>query len=163
MTSEAGGFTANAIPQQSVGVVSQNRFNRPEFGSPTTYNQIVDSGQVASNQRPSNGVEPQLDNAVAVFTGLAGDIVGGSTCYWSPQNSEMTPIQAAFTSGTTTFPSGTLDPRCYYTWGSGGGSQTQIVWKTSMPNNVLSGYQNAPAFLFERQRSPTDPSVIQIQ
>jgi hypothetical protein len=61
----------------------------------------------------------------------------------------------------TTLPGGTGRPQCY------ADNAAQIVWKTSMPNNVRTdaggAYLNAPAFLFIRQRNPSDPAIVQIQ
>lgn len=140
------------IPELSVAWAGFNRFAYSGqtylFNGVSTWQALIDSGNVADRGTPTNGQEPELDNAVAVFTGAGGDITGGATCYWSPTNTQMGAVQAAFQSQTTAFPSGTGAPTC---WGAATYG-AQIVWKTSMPNNLVPGYQSAPAFLFMRAR-----------
>lgn len=179
MTNEAGDYNTSNDPtgivQRSVAWAIRNRFSNPGggFSGQTTYNGIaairVPSVQEAGTQCPTTpsdpncpltGVEPQLDNALSVFTAPAsGDIVGGGVCYWSPQTTEWTTVQQALASPTTTFPMGLLNPSCYPA------ATRQIVWKTSMPLNIRGDtnlYQGAPAFLFIRTRDPSAPSVVQI-
>lgn len=116
-----------------------------------------------------------IDNAAEVFALQIPDPTGGSSCYWSPQNDETSLIMAALNSGQTTFPTETSsvngqpiprDPRCFSLVTSPAASSTQIVIEpgppSGMPINTLSGYQNSPAFLFERERSPSAPAVVQI-
>jgi hypothetical protein len=162
MVSEAGDYNLGSDPgnvvQQSVGVAGRNRFGQTGFGGVSTYQGLIDSGQVASGTRPSTGVMPALDNAAGVFSGAVGDIVGGAECYWSPQKDEMPFIQAALNSHSTGFPAGVRDPNCYQ-------AGKQIVWRISMPLNIRGDtdlYQGAPAVLFERPRGANDPAVVQI-
>ena len=81
------------------------------------------------------------------------DTVAGSPCLFSPNATGWSAIQAALNSGTTTAPSVSFDPLCY-------GSNRQIVYKASIGANTNGS--GAPAFVFERQRSPSDHAVIQI-
>jgi hypothetical protein len=152
------------IPELSVATAAQNRFSQPGFttnGVAMTNWQTL--SQVAQCCTPAPGQEPELDNAVQVFTGVLGDIVSGSACYWSPTNMQWALVQAALNSQAVGYVEGIGDPQCYFGLGAGGGSQTQVVIKLSMPNNLVPGSQNAPAFLFERERTPGAPFVYQIQ
>jgi hypothetical protein len=67
MASEAGGYDLSSDPgnvaQLSVGVAGRNRFSLSGFSGVSTYNGLVDGSQVASGNRPSNGIQPELDAA----------------------------------------------------------------------------------------------------
>jgi len=154
------------IPELSVATAAQNRFSQSGFttnGVAMTNWQTL--SQVAQCCTPAPGQEPELDNAVQVFTGALGDIVGGAACYWSPSNAEYAILQSALSTGSTSYPSGLSDPKCF-TYGSNPfGSTTQVVLKASMPPNIrtdVGGYNLAPAFAFEGQRSPGAPFVVTV-
>jgi hypothetical protein len=133
----------------------KNRFSNPGFGSPLTWQAVITSAQYNGiNTAITTGVSPELANAVALYTGAIGDIVGGSPCFFSPTSSGWSAILSAYNSQTSTVPSVTADPLCY-------GSDRQLVWKASIGNNANGS--GAPAFVFERQKAAgNNPAVVQI-
>jgi hypothetical protein len=118
---------------------------------------VLDSDFQGIARAQDNGINhgPQdfLDNAVAVFDESVGDIVGGSTCFWTPTLANWSNVQTALSNQTTTFPSGTGAPGCFAS------STRQIVVKA----NFQEHHQRAsPVFLFIRERGTGDPAVVQI-
>jgi hypothetical protein len=133
-----------------------------------TFQGLANSGTVAQD-KTMNGPPILIDNAATIFAGNLQDATGGSSCYWSPSNTEALAVAGAIATGQTAFPTGLHDPQCFYVGCSaGGGNCTQIVLRTSMPLNTNPGNSTtpannmAPAFLLERQRSPTAPAAVQI-
>ena len=181
------------IAQRSISVAILNRFTQPaNFFNATTWQAmhsitppVIEQADFGDQRYTPSIVANSIANAAAVFaapvltpgdpTLLAGsnDLIRGATCYWSPLAEEIPFVQAALSSGTTTFPvhdprhpsqpappsplQGLLDPQCYPA------SQRQIVWKTGEPNNFIGRQNGAPAYLFEKLRTPDQPAVIQIQ
>lgn len=156
MWGEAEGY--NDTVQRALGSTAKNRFGHSGFGNPSEWNSVLNSDfqgiQRAINNGITGGPQNYLDNSVAVYDGSHGDSVGSSTCFWTPTLAQWGNVQTALGSGTTSFPSSTGSPGCFSS------SERQIVVKTSMQNN--HGY-SAPVFLFIRQRSTTDPAVVEIQ
>ncbi len=165
---EAYGFSNNPsldpqqVAQKSVGMTDINRFfyasNPYLFGGVSTFQALAASGLVAQDGT-TNGPPHVIDNAAEVYSGQIQDPTAGSTCYWSPNDSETTIINQALASGQTTFPSGTNAPECWCantpncTY-----AQPQIVIRLSMPLNTLPGKTNSPAFMFLRSR-PVGPGI----
>ena len=157
------------VAQRSIGMTDVNRFgyawNRYLFGGVSTFQALVAQvpQQVASDGTP-NGPSPLIDNAAAVFALQIPDPTAGSTCYWSPLDTETIVVNNALYSMVpqTAFPSGLHDPRCFYDPNGGYYSHTQIVVKASMPLNTQQHKTNSPAFMFERYRTPDQPSVVGI-
>jgi len=176
MVGAAGGFSLsvdpNQVAQKSVGIAAKNRFTLAWFNNWTTWKQFQDAG-VIENSNTANGPPVIIDNAVSVYSGaVTSDFVGGAPCYWSPQyQDEFVPIRSQYQSqpNSTTLPSGPgvnlRLPGCYLT-PSNPGSNQQIIWKASEPANIRTDvggvYLNAPAFLFVKQRNPSDPAIVQI-
>jgi hypothetical protein len=172
---EAGGYSdkpaldPQQVAQRSIGMTDVNRFayasNPYLFGGVSTFQALVAQypPQVASDGT-SNGPSPLIDNAAAVFALSIPDPTGGSTCYWSPLDTETMVVNNALYSTVpqTAFLSGLHDPRCFYDPNGGYYSHTQIVVKASMPLNTQQYKTNSPAFMFERYRTPDQPSVVQI-
>jgi hypothetical protein len=154
---EAGGQPGD-LDQQSILVVARNRFGDSMFGNKSTWQDVLVPGDFYGASDPTqNGPDRELSNATAVFTGEVGDIVAGSKCYWSPTFDQWQVVQQAIQLGTTIFPTNTGAPACWST------NKRQIVYKASIGLNQRGGnYQNAPAFVFVRQRQSNQPSAIQI-
>jgi hypothetical protein len=154
---EAGGETDTAM--RAVGVAARNRIypsQDPLFPGQGTYQTaIIPSQFQGATNATTNGPEPPLTHAADVYDQRVGDIVAGSRCFWSPTAPQWATVQTALQSGTTTFPSGTGGTTCY-----ADPAQRQIVYKVSVGNN--SNGCGAPAFLFLRPRSASDPAVVQI-
>ena len=119
---------------------------------------LVPSQFYGASNATTTGPERELRNAALVYSGDVGDIVGGASCLWSPTNAQWTVIQTALNSGTTDFPSSTAIgvPNCF------ADVPRQIVYKESISLNRSPGSTSAPAFVFLRQRTQTDPAVISI-
>jgi hypothetical protein len=146
--------------QASIGTCARNRINNVDFPGSTNWQNTVTSSQYSLSSQ-QNGSTPETTNAGGIFGNTTTDQVGGSTCFWSPRNTQQYPqwpnIQTALNSHTTTFPSNVAAPACY------GGVPRQIVVKTSVANsNRGGGYAGAPACVFLRKRNSTDPAVVQI-
>jgi hypothetical protein len=167
MVGEAGIFglsvDPNQLAQKSVGVAVENRFTLSGFYGYTNWEQFQDAGYTATSTT-QNGPPVVIDNAALVYTGaVTGTLVGGAPCYWSPTYAQFQTVQGQFESqpASTILPSAVGRPQCY------ADSVAQIVWKTSMPNNIRTdasgAYLNAPAFLFIRLRNPGDLAIVQIQ
>jgi hypothetical protein len=155
---EAGGQPGD-IDQQSLLAVGRNRFGDRDFGRPATWQAVLIPSQFyGANDPTTDGPAQELQNSAKVFTGEVGDIIGGSKCYWSPTNAQWANIEAAFISGTKTEPANAGIPDCW------SGKPRQIVDKASVGLNVSGGanYNQAPAFVFLRQRTKNDPAVVQI-
>jgi hypothetical protein len=159
MVGEAGGqVTGGDTSQPAIAASARNRLGDPDFNSgATTYQgQITTDQYFGASNTTANGQEPELDNSVGIFTGLIGDIVSGSKCYWSPTAAQWTIVQQALNTNATTFPANTGAPGCWV------GQGRQIVNKTSIGVNNRGGdYAGAPAFLFLRLSSVTS-AVVQI-
>lgn len=174
------------VAQKSVGMTDINRFgyasNPYLFQGVSTFQVLTASKQVAQDGT-TNGAPVVIDNASEVFSGQIQDPTATSTCYWSPFDWESQAVAGALATGQTGWPQGlnpntgalgpVLDPKCFavctqynsqnqcvqYNY-----SGAQIVLRTSMPYNTVSGKTNSPAFLFERARpaGTNVPSVIQV-
>jgi hypothetical protein len=179
LSAEAGTFSSNSsldpqqVAQKSVGWTDINRFSYASNPNPAlsgAFRGVTTFQALAAAQNPKQiaqdgtyyGPPILIDNAAEVFALQIPDPTGGSPCYWSPTDAETTTILNALQSGQTAFPSGLSDPRCFYLLTSPAGSSTQIVIKSSMPNNTVAGKQNSPAFAFERLRSPGAAAVVAI-
>lgn len=157
---EAGGQPGD-VDQQAILVSARNRFGDSTFpgGKTATWQAVVIPSQYYGASNPTeNGPDQELANAKAVFTNETSDIVAGSKCYWSPTFAQWQVVQQTIQSGTTTFPANTGAPACWTA------SKRQIVYKASIGLNVSGGpnYQNAPAFVFVRQRQSSQPAAVQI-
>jgi hypothetical protein len=151
MQSEAGGTNTTAMG--AVGDVVRNRFGSAFFNPPySTYQNTIVSGQFTFTGT-SNGIEPELDQAVSVFTRSGGDFCG-ALAFWTPTHSQWTAVQSAINSGTTTFPSGSGAP-VYSSWPA---SQQQILNVTSVGNQS----NGAPNFLFLVLRGPTQAAAVTV-
>ena len=155
---EANGQPRNgdSVSEPAIGSSMRNRFGNSAFpGTPTTWQAVIIPTQYDGiNTSTTTGVNPELNNAVALFTGTVGDIVGGSTCFFSPNAAAFAAIQNAYTTQATVVPTVANDPTCY-------GGNRQLVWKTSVGNNANGN--GAPAFIFERPKTnSSDPAVVQI-
>ncbi len=163
LVGEAGGQTAAGdMTQPAIGVAARNRFDDPDFDSPSTYQAAIVPEQFEGLNNPvanalENGPEPPLTHASGVFSNAIGAIVENATCFWSPTTAEWTIVQAALDSGTTTFPENVGDPDCYLP------NERQALVKTSVADNASGGESaGAPAFLFIQQRDSTAPAVRRI-
>jgi hypothetical protein len=160
LVGEAVGQTGPGDTSQlAIASSAKNRFGDSNFpgGTTATYQAVIIPNQYfgASNTTP-NGPEPELSNAVSIFNGTTGDIVGGSKCYWSPTAAQWAIVQQALNTNAAAFPDNTGAPGCW------AGQGRQIVYKTSVGTNTRGGdFAGAPAFLFLRQSSAT-PVVVQI-
>lgn len=157
---EAGGQSGD-IDQQAILVSARNRFGDRDFpgGRTATWQAVLIPSQYYGASDPTeNGPEQELRNAAEVFTSQIDDIVGGSKCYWSPTYAQWQIVQAALQSATTQYPTGTGGPVCYQA------NKRQIVYKASIGPNISGGplYANAPAFVFVRERPPSQPAAVQI-
>ena len=142
-------------------VSARNRFGDNAFpgGKTATWQAVLIPSQYYGASDPTaDGPQQELDNATSVFTNQVSDIVGGSKCYWSPTTAQWQIVQQTIQSATTTFPATTGAPACWAT------NKRQIVYKASIGLNISGGpnYQNAPAFVFVRQRQSSQPAAIQI-
>lgn len=145
--------SGDTVSEPAIAASIQNRFNNSGFGSPTTWQAIVISSQyngIATSI--TNGQQPELTVAVSAYDGVSSDIVAGSPCFFTPDSAGFAAIQSAFNSSATTVPTVNYDPRCY-------GSNRQLVWKTSIGNNIH--LQGVPAFIFERAKVGS-AAVVQI-
>jgi hypothetical protein len=146
----------NGIAQKSIGWCMRNRFgDSVYFSGQNTYQAIMDSGQVA-NSPITHGPDTTLANAASVFLGSGADPTGGSSCFWSPTDTEYTAALGALSAGVVAFPPGIGAPSCFPS------SIRQAVIKMGMPNNTQAGSTGAPAFMFLRTRSSGAPAVVQI-
>jgi len=159
MVGEAGGQTGD-MSQLAIASSAKNRFGDSNFpgGSTATYQAVIIPGQYyGASDGTTNGHEPELTNAVSIFTGTTGDIVGGAKCYWSPTAAQWSVVQQALAGGATQFPANTGAPGCW------DGQPRQIVRKTSIgANNRGGAYAGAPAFLFLRESSAGSVVVVEI-
>jgi hypothetical protein len=167
---EAHGYTDNPaldplqLAQRSVGMTDINRFGYSSqpliFGGVSTFQDLVAQvpKQVASDATP-NGPAVLIDNAALVFARRISDPTGGSSCYWSPLDTQTTIITNALAAPSTTFPTGLGDPQCFCYPNC---STSQVVVKSGMPKNTVSNKTNSPAFVFERSRVSIQPAVVQI-
>lgn len=126
------------------------------MGTTATYQAVITAAQYYCASDPiMDGPKPFLSNAVSIFTGTTGDIVGGATCYWSPTATQWTVVQQALSTNAAAFPANTGAPSCFV-------GNRQIVYKTSVATNNRGGiYARAPAFLFIKSGAGAT-SVIQI-
>lgn len=153
MQAEAGG-TGNSTLMQGLGDVATNRiessifYNNPT-GSNTNYQNTIVAGQFSTTST-STGIEPELDLSVSVFLSTGGAFCDALS-FWTPTASQWSVVQAAWQSGTTTFPSGTGAPT-YQTWPT---SNQQIIYAS----NVGTQSNGAPNFLFLGWRSPSSVAV----
>lgn len=137
----------------------------PSLTPPYTNFQNAIPGQTGSwpaqfaTSSTTTGIGPELDAAVTVFANSTPDACG-SLSFWTPDyNNSQTPqwnaVQAAWQSGTTTFPSGTgaptYDPSVWPT------STQQIVYISTVGTQPLNG---APNFLFLTVRGQSDHAVV---
>jgi len=153
--------TGNSTLMQALGDVATNRIESSLFynipnGSNTNYQNTIVAGQFSTTST-STGIEPELNLSVDVFLSTGGAFCDALS-FWTPdlgQPSGNTPqwsvVQAAWQSGTTTFPSGTGAPT-YQTWPT---SNEQIIYAS----NVGTQSNGAPNFLFLGWRSPTQVAV----
>jgi hypothetical protein len=168
---EAHGYTdvpsldPQQVVQRSVGMTDLNRFAYSStfalFHGVSTFQDLIaqrNPTQVASDGT-TDGPVILIDNAAAVFSKQIADPTGGSCCYWSPFDWETEIVMAKLQTQTTTFPVGLLDPQCFCYPDC---SNSQIVVKSSMPLNTGQDKTNSPAFMFVRQRTSTQPAVVQI-
>jgi hypothetical protein len=147
--------------QPAIAVSARNRFGDAAFpgGTAQTYQAVlIESQYYGVTNTTANGLQPELDNAVGVYTETTGAIVANSKCYWSPTTAQWATVQQALNSKTTTFPSNVGAPGCW------SGQPRQIVYKTSVANNNRGGnYAGAPAFLFLQKIPQANvPAVIEI-
>ena len=151
MQAEAGGTNTTAM--QAAGDVVRNRFGWAMFNPPySTYQNTIIAGQFAFSTTP-NGIEPELDDAVNVFTG-SGSNFCGALAFWTPTRTQWATVQSAISSGTTTFPSGTGAP-VYGSWPS---SQQQILNVSSVGNQS----NGAPNFLYLAVRGTTQHAAVSV-
>jgi hypothetical protein len=155
MQAEAGG-TGNSTLMQGLGDVATNRIESSLFynvpnGYNTNYQNTIVAGQFATTST-STGIQPELDLSVSVFLST-----GGAFCdvlsFWTPTASQWSAVQAAWQSGTTTFPSGTGAPT--YSSSQWATSNQQIIYAS----NVGTQSNGAPNFLFLGWRSPSNVAV----
>ncbi len=113
----------------------------------------------------SNGVQPELDYAAAIFNGTTTvTLPVGCECYWSPFDTQFAKILVAYKSGTTTEPTGTGAPICWnLSLPEFKGKMHQIVIKASVQNNLsAAGKFNSPAFTFYQLAPTGSKAVIQV-
>jgi hypothetical protein len=151
MQAETNGTTDTAMT--AVGEVVRNRFNSSIFNPPYSTYQNAIPGQFATTST-TTGVEPELDIATSVFTGVSAGNFCGSLAFWSPTTTQWQNVQTALQSGTTTFPSNigapTFNPSLWPT------SQQQILFVTAIGSNQ----NGVPFFLFLTPRSSTQSAAI---
>jgi hypothetical protein len=157
MQAEAGG-TGNSTLMQALGDVAQNRIASSIFDPPySTYQNTIVSGQFSLGPA-TTGILPELNLAVNVFLGSAGRFCS-ALAFWTPdlgQPSGNTPqwnaVQAAISSGTAQFPTGTGAPT-YSSWST---TNQQILYVSS----VGTQSNGAPNFLFLANRSSTQAAAV---
>jgi hypothetical protein len=140
-----------------LGYAMKNRFGDSQyFGSQTTYQAAIQAGATYDTS-VTTGVQPDLDSASNVFWPTSGgsDPTSGCQGFWSPTSSQWQTVQQALNSATTTLPNNIGLPFNY----GGHPELTQVVY---FPSAGMSNTQNAPAFLFVRKRTATDPAVVQL-
>ena len=155
MQAEAGG-TLNSTLMQGLGDVATNRIESALFynipnGSNTNYQNTITDGQFATTSTP-NGILPELNLSVNVFLS-AGGAFCDALAFWTPTAPQWSVVQAAWQSGTTTFPSGTGAPT--YLSSQWATSNQQIIYAS----NVGTQSNGAPNFLFLGWRSPSNVAV----
>jgi hypothetical protein len=139
-----------------LGYAMKNRFGDNQyFSGQTTYQAAIQAGATYDTS-VTTGVQPDLDSASNVFwpTSGGGDPTSGCQGFWSPTSSQWQTVQQALNSATTTLPNNIGLPFNY----GGHPELTQVVY---FPSAGQSNTQNAPAFLFVRKRTATDPAVVQ--
>jgi hypothetical protein len=137
-----GGCTAIDSTQQQCHVIETA--NIVSFPTALSQNAVNNASTVFSWAITNPG-DPTL-------TAGASDLVGGSTCYWSPTPAQWQVVVNAMNN--PIFPSGTGAPDCY-------AENAQIVWRTDMPANLIYGSQGPPAFLLIRRLPSSEaPSVV---
>ena len=140
---------------QGLGDVAHNRIHSSIFmnnppGSNTNYQNTIVSGQFALTST-TTGIQPQLDLSVNVFVGLPGRFCN-ALAFWSPTLAQWQTVQAAISSGTTTFPAGTGAPT-FSSWST----QNQKILHVSTVGTKSDG---RPNFLFLAFRNSTQPAAI---
>jgi len=153
MQAETNGTTNTAMT--AVGEVVRNRFSSSIFNPPYSTYQNAIPGQFAFTST-TTGIEPELDIAASVFTGVSAGNFCGSLAFWSPTTTQWQNVQTALQSGTTTFPANigapTFNPSVWPT------SQQQILFVPAIGSNQ----NGVPFFLFLTQRSSTQPAAINV-
>ncbi|MFB3815952.1 MAG: hypothetical protein ACE14L_17750, partial [Terriglobales bacterium] len=150
MQAEAGG-TGNSTLMQALGDVAQNRIHSTIFNPPySNYQNTIVSGQFATTAT-STGIQPELDLSVNVFVGPPGRFCN-ALAFWTPTSTQWQTVQAAISSGTTTFPSGTGAP----TFASWSNQNQQILFMSS----VGTQSNGAPNFLFLAFRNSTQTAAV---
>ena len=153
MYGEANG-TGNELAMQSLGETIQNRFASPYFSSQfSTWQNSLIAGQVDLNPAITTGVQPELSAAYTVFSNLGAGWCGALS-WWSPTPSQWSAVQAAMSSGTTSFPSGTGAPT-YLKFST---SIEQIVYVPSV--GTAAGGQ--PNFLYLIPRPSSSPAAVSL-
>jgi hypothetical protein len=161
MQAEAGG-TGNSTLMQGLGDVATNRiesgifYNTPT-GYNTNYQNTIVGGQFATTdaQYPNGvqtGISPEHNLSVAVFLSSGGAFCD-ALAFWTPTAAQWSVVEAAWQSGTTTFPSGTGAPT--YSSSQWPTSNQQIIYTS----NVGTQSNGAPNFLFLGWRSPSQVAV----
>ncbi len=145
----------DSVTEPAIASSITQRLNNPSFGSPSTWQAAIVPGQFTGsiNTSITNGSQPELGIAVQAYNGSLQDTTSASPCFFSPDAAGFAAIQSAYNANATTVPQVNHDPNCY-------GSYRQLVWKTSIGNNVSTG-SGAPAFIFERQKIGNS-AVVQI-
>ncbi|HVP53708.1 MAG TPA: hypothetical protein VMU45_01850, partial [Candidatus Eisenbacteria bacterium] len=151
MQAEAGGTNTTAMTAD--GDVVRNRFASSLFNPPyNTYQNTIVSGQFAFSST-ANGVQPELNDAVNVFTGLSGNVCN-ALAFWTPASTQWSNVQYAINNPSTTFPTGTGAPTYNQnTWPT---SQQQILYVSS----VGTQGNGAPNFLYLAQRNSTQNAAV---
>jgi len=149
----------------SLLLTAKNRFGDSTFpgGSASTWQAVlVPSRYYGASNATTNGVEPELKNAAAVFAGETTESILNCEAYWSPTNPQFATLQTwtnkqANSITDTSWPSLVGGP---YLWL---GTPKQAVIKASILNNAQAASNLAPAIvLFRPAPSPTAPAVISI-
>ncbi len=163
---EAGGQTgAGDASIPSLLLVAKNRFGDNGFpgGATATWQAVLVPSQFyGANDTTPDGVEPELDYAAQVYSGTtAVTVPAGCEAYWSPTDTQFAALQQY----TNSAPSAITDTM----WSAVGApgvwtnQSKQAVIKTSIANNVRSGYTSAPAFvLFRLAPSGASSAVITV-
>ena len=149
--------TGDAVSEPAIGSTIRNRFgDTVYFPGVNTYQDAITPSQfMGINAAITTGTAPELSNAALIYGGVTTDAmnVGNCKCFFTPDATGWTKIQAALNSGTTTLPAVNFDPKCF-------SSNRQFVYKGSIGNNTNGS--GAPAFIFEQWRKSTDPAVTRI-